>query len=517
MNEIITFFSSHSNEILDETIRHVWLTLVAIFLAVIVGVFTGIFLTRKPTYAGTVIGIVNVIQTIPSLALLGFLLPVLGIGVLPSVVALFLYSLLPIVRNTFAGITEVPEAVKEAGLGMGFTKRQLLLKVELPLAVPVIFAGIRTATVVSVSVATLCALIASGGLGTFIYRGIALNNSAMILAGALPAALLALLFDFVLGFIQRNIKTTLKPVLTVSLILMLFLAVNQFVGSFSKSFTGGFQYEFMERKDGLPGLLETYGFELSTVELDAGLMYQAVKEGRVDVIGGYSTDGRIDAYDLYVLEDDLNYFPPYAAAVTVNEKTLEKYPYLEDVINQLSGKITDAEMRQLNYQVDFEKQDVREVALNYLQEKGFKVEINRSGESDIIIGGKIFTEQFILAEMLKIIIENNTSLTAETKTGLGGTKICFDALKAGEIDMYVEYSGTGFQVLLSPEDIVVDELIRDKQKVYEYVKLHSKENFGIEWLKPLGFNNTYALMMTKDKAEKLQLKTISNLKNYLNE
>ncbi|MEM1134776.1 MAG: ABC transporter permease/substrate-binding protein [Bacteroidota bacterium] len=517
MNEILSFFTGHAAEIWSETLRHIWLTLVSLFLAVIVGVLTGIFLTRKPSLSGSVIGIVNVIQTIPSLALLGFLLPFLGIGVFPSVIALFLYSLLPIVRNTFAGIMEVPASVKEAGLGMGLTKQQLLMKVELPLAVPVIFAGIRTATVVCVGVATLCALIASGGLGAFIYRGIALNNSAMIFAGALPAALLALLFDLLLGLVQKNIKTLLKPVLVVSIVLMFFLAGNQFYQSYSKGFTGGFQYEFMERRDGLSGLLTTYGFQLSTVELDVGLMYQAVQEGRVDVIGGYSTDGRIDAYELLVLEDDLNYFPPYQAAVTINANTLENYPYLTEVLNQLAGLINDEEMRQLNYQVDFLKQDVRKTVVDFLKAKGFKTDAEKNGQPDIAIGGKIFTEHFILAEMLKVFIENNTSLTVETKTGLGGTKICFEALKTDEIDLYVEYTGTGLEVLLKPEEQVIEPIIRDQQKVYDYVKENSEKEFGIIWLKPLGFNNTYALMMRKDKAKKLGIKSISDLKEYLTE
>ena len=152
-------------------------------------------------------------QTIPSVALLGFLLPLLGIGVVPAIVALFLYALLPIVRNTSTGIEEVDEFVREAARGMGMSDIQILTKVELPLAVPVIFAGIRTATVINVGVATLCALIASGGLGEFIFRGIALNNVNMILAGAIPAAMLAMFFDFVLGILQKFIRQLIKPVL----------------------------------------------------------------------------------------------------------------------------------------------------------------------------------------------------------------------------------------------------------------------------------------------------------------
>src|SRR5690606_14204600 len=134
----------------------------------------------------------GILQTIPSIALLGFMIPLLGIGAKPAIVALFLYALLPIIRNTYSGILGVNPAVKEAATAMGMTRRQVLWKVELPLAFPVILAGIRTATVITVGVATLAAYIGAGGLGEFIFGGIALNNSAMILAGAIPAALLAL-------------------------------------------------------------------------------------------------------------------------------------------------------------------------------------------------------------------------------------------------------------------------------------------------------------------------------------
>jgi len=265
----------------------------------------------------------------------------------------------------------------------------------------------------------------------------------------------------------------------------------------TKEFIGGFQYEFMERRDGLKGLQQTYDFELKTVELDAGLMYQAVKEGRVDVIGGYSTDGRIDAFDLYVLEDNLGFFPPYEAVVTINQKSLEAYPFLEEVLNKLASKINNAQMRELNYRVDYEKQDVTAVAKAFLASNGFETSAMKTGAPDILIGGKIFTEHFILAEILKILIENYTSLTVATKTGLGGTKICFEALRKKEIDIYVEYTGTGFQVLLSPDEETVNELLTNPDAVYQYVKAHSLEQFGIQWLKPLGFNNTYALMMRK--------------------
>ena len=153
------------------------------------------------------LGFVNIIQTVPSIALLGFMLPFFGIGVTPAIIALFLYALLPIVRNTYAGIQGVEPLVVEAARGLGLSDRQVLQQVELPLALPMIFAGLRTATVINIGVATLCALIAAGGLGEYIFRGIAVNNTNMILAGAVPASLLAIVLDVLLGALERGLQS----------------------------------------------------------------------------------------------------------------------------------------------------------------------------------------------------------------------------------------------------------------------------------------------------------------------
>ncbi|CUH94968.1 putative membrane protein [Propionispora sp. 2/2-37] len=185
-------------DILLATTQHVELTMISLLLANLIAVPVGIVLTRYRRWAELVIGITAVFQTIPSLALLGFMIPLLGIGPVPAIVALTIYGLLPIMRNTYTGILGVSPAAVEAGIGMGMTSLQVLFMVELPMALSVIMAGIRTATVLLVGVATLAALIGAGGLGDLIFRGIAMANSELILAGALPAALLALLFDYVL-------------------------------------------------------------------------------------------------------------------------------------------------------------------------------------------------------------------------------------------------------------------------------------------------------------------------------
>ncbi|NNE67911.1 MAG: ABC transporter permease subunit [Pyrinomonadaceae bacterium] len=189
--------------------EHLLLTGIAVLLGILVAVPIGIWLAQKEAFSGVVLGAAGVIQTIPSLALLAFMIPIplLGLSMQSAIVALFLYSLLPIVRNTFTGIKEVDPDVVEAGEGMGLTSRELLRHVQLPLAMPTIMAGIRTATVISIGVATLAAFIGAGGLGEPIITGLQLNSPRLILAGAIPAALLALLADWGLGWIENRMAS----------------------------------------------------------------------------------------------------------------------------------------------------------------------------------------------------------------------------------------------------------------------------------------------------------------------
>src|SRR5246500_3368547 len=219
MNEQQTlweFMRQQSDKLTMQTLQHIGPTFISLIIAVIIGLPLGIWITRKKKFSGPVLGVAGVLQTIPSIALLGFMIPLLGIGPKPAIAALLLYALLPIIRNTFTGITGVDATVKEAAVAMGMNKWQVLSKVELPLAMPVIFAGIRTATVINVGVATLAAYIAAGGLGEFIFGGISLNNTNMILAGAIPAALLAIIFDFLLASLQKLNRKKLRTVAAVS-------------------------------------------------------------------------------------------------------------------------------------------------------------------------------------------------------------------------------------------------------------------------------------------------------------
>lgn len=203
------FIVQNHLEMAQLTLEHVWLVGVSMVLAVAVGIPLGVAITRWPSLNKPVLGSANVIQTIPSLALFGFLLPAPWIGARAerlAILALTLYALLPLIRNTYAGIKGVDPAVVEAGRGMGLTNRQLLFQVELPLALGVIIAGIRVATVLLIGLTTIAAAIGAGGLGEYIFRGLAMVNNAVILAGAIPAAALALLADVGLGWLERRLS-----------------------------------------------------------------------------------------------------------------------------------------------------------------------------------------------------------------------------------------------------------------------------------------------------------------------
>ena len=199
------FYARHAGEVWLLLGQHIGLVAISTAIATVIGLPLGVLVARRPAWRRPVLGLANVFQTIPSLALFGLLIPVFGIGAWTAITALVVYALLPIVRNTYAGIAGVDPAVREAGRGMGMTDGELLRLVELPLAAGVILAGVRIATVVSVGIATIAAAIGAGGLGVYIFRGVATVDDTLILAGAIPAALLALLADALLGFVERRL------------------------------------------------------------------------------------------------------------------------------------------------------------------------------------------------------------------------------------------------------------------------------------------------------------------------
>jgi ABC-type proline/glycine betaine transport system permease subunit len=203
------FFLRHQREIFQAAVEHVWLVGVTMLIAVGIGVPLGVLVTRRPWLAKPILGGANIAETIPSLALFGFLLPVPWLGERSdrlAIAALVLYALLPIIRNTSAGIKDVDPAIREAARGMGMTDWQILRQVEVPLSLSTVLAGVRVATVLTVGIATIAAAVGSGGLGEFIFRGLAMVNNQLILAGAIPAALLALGADYLLGMLERRVR-----------------------------------------------------------------------------------------------------------------------------------------------------------------------------------------------------------------------------------------------------------------------------------------------------------------------
>ncbi|MCC9024415.1 osmoprotectant update ABC transporter permease/substrate-binding subunit OpuFB [Bacillus nakamurai] len=502
MNNFLHEVSDRKGQLINALLEHIQISLIALFFAVLISIPLGIYLTRKQKLAEVIIGITAVLQTIPSLALLGLLIPIAGIGKIPAVIALIVYALLPILRNTYTGIKEIDPSLIEAARAMGMNSRKRLVKVELPLAMPVIMAGIRTAMVLIVGTATLAALIGAGGLGDLILLGIDRNNTELILIGAIPAAILAILFDFLLRKLENiSFKKSLAGigilaaavliVLTISasfgqgnkniviagklgsepeiLINMYKLLIEQetdlhvqlkpgfgktsfvfnalksgdidiypeFTGtaiseflketpvstdekqvyeqakkgmlktfdmellkpmkynntyalavprqladaynlktisdlkSHQKNLKAGFTLEFADREDGYRGIQKTYGMTFSNlVTMEPKLRYNAIKTGDIQVVDAYSTDSELEQYKLSVLKDDKHVFPPYQGAPLVRKDTLEKYPQLEGALNKLDGKITDQQMREMNYDVNVKGKSAEETAEKFLKEEG---------------------------------------------------------------------------------------------------------------------------------------------------
>ena len=205
------FFVTHRSDIFQATLTHLTLVSISMLIAIAIAVPLGMFVVQRPALRSVALGVASILQTIPSLALFGFLIPIPfigGIGARTAIIALVLYALLPILRNTYVGLSNIDPAVLQAAEAMGMTETQILWRVRLPLALSVILAGIRTATIITIGVATIAAAIGAGGLGTFIFRGVAMVSDAVILAGAIPAALLAILADGLLALLERRLRVT---------------------------------------------------------------------------------------------------------------------------------------------------------------------------------------------------------------------------------------------------------------------------------------------------------------------
>lgn len=499
MTELIQTLDARKGQLLSTILEHIQISFIALFIAALIGVPLGILLTKTKKISEIVMNIAAVMQTIPSLALLGLMIPIFGIGKIPAIIALVVYALLPILRNTYTGIKEVDPSLVEAAKGIGMKPGRRLLKVEMPIAMPVIMAGIRTAMVLIIGTATLAALIGAGGLGDLILLGIDRNDSALIVIGAIPAALLAILFDLVLRWMQKLSYKKLVLSLSAIMLVLVLIIVAPLIGSKGDKitiagklgsepsiitnmykilieeetddtvevkdgmgktaflynalksddidgyleFTGtilgeltkeklhskeeakvyhqakeslekkdkmtllgpmkynntyalavkkdfadkhhlktisdlkkvkdelkpGFTLEFNDRSDGYPAIKKAYGLNLEHVKtMEPKLRYQAVEKGDINLIDAYSTDAELKQYDMVVLKDDRDVFPPYQGAPMFKQKFLNDHPEIKKPLNRLGGKISDEDMQEMNYQVTVEKKDSYDVAKQYLKQ-----------------------------------------------------------------------------------------------------------------------------------------------------
>ena len=504
LNEIGTLFLERWDFFVGLLWEHLLISLTAILIAVVIGGLAGILISEFQKAAKPTLGVINFLYTIPSISMLGFLIPFSGVGNVTAVIALTVYALLPMVRNTHTGITNLDPAVLEAAKGMGSTRSQILFKIKLPLAMPVIMSGIRSMVTMTIALAGIASFIGAGGLGVAIYRGITTNNAAMTIAGSLLIAVLALLMDFILGIVEKRMqkrsvksKKVNRIIGVILLIVCIGIAGAAFFRSQSRDtihiatkpmteqyvlgemldllieqdtdldveltqgvgggtsniqpamesgefdlypeYTGtawnmvlkqeglytedlfdtmqqsynddysmqwigmygfnntyglvvrreiaeqyglhtysdlsavadqlvfGAEYDFFEREDGYDALCDTYGLNFkTTMDMDIGLKYQAINQGQIDVMVIFTTDGQLSASDVVVLEDDKQFYPSYLCGNVIRNEVLEEHPELEDVFQKLTGIISDSDMAEMNYAVETEGKEPRDVAEEFL-------------------------------------------------------------------------------------------------------------------------------------------------------
>lgn len=488
--------------------EHLEISLLAIVIAILLGGMIGILISEFQKTARPTLGVINFLYTIPSISMLGFLIPFSGIGNATAVIALTVYALLPMVRNTHTGMTNIDPTILEAAKGMGSTRVQVLFKIKLPLAMPVILSSIRNMVTMTIALAGIASFIGAGGLGVAIYRGITTNNTAMTMVGSFLIALLALVMDFLLGFIEkrfskRSVKAKKVNRVISIMALMLCLCVviatllpmrkkdtihiatkpmteqyvlgemlkilieqdtnlnvkltqgvgggtsniqpamksgkfdiypeytgtgwnmvlkkrglytedlfekmqNEYKNSLNMQWIGmygfnntyglvvrrevakkyniktysdlkavsnqlvfGAEYDFFEREDGYNALCDAYGLTFKkTVDMDIGLKYQAINQGEIDVMVIFTTDGQLSVSDVTVLEDDKNFYPSYLCGNVIRFEVLKKHPELAKIFNKLTGIISDEDMARMNYAVETEGKEPKEVAEVFLRNAG---------------------------------------------------------------------------------------------------------------------------------------------------
>lgn len=371
LRDIMQLFVERWDFFLNLTLEHLYISLTAIFFAALIGLFLGIFISEHSFAAKSILNVVNFIYTIPAISLLGLLMLFSGIGNFTAVIALTIYALLPMVRSTYTGLTNINPAVIEAAKGMGSTDFQILYKIKLPLSLPIIIAALRNMSVMTIALAGIASFIGAGGLGVAIFRGITTNNPEMTAVGSLLIALLAFAFDALLGFVEKSV-------------------INR-------------------KEKSLKKLIFVFTATLLAVCLTATFL------------------------------------------------------------------------------------------------------MDKQQENIVKIATKPMTEQYIMGEMLKILIEQDTALKVILTQGIGGgTSNIQPAMLKGEFDLYPEYTGTGWNAVLKKDGIYTEDLFPQLQKEYQQL-------YGLTWATSYGFNNTYGLAIKKALAERYEIKTYSDLNAFSSE
>lgn len=366
---------THLPELYTKLIEHISISLSAMLIAIIIGVSLGLLINHYSKLRTPILALTNIFQTIPSIALLGFLIPIVGIGLAPTLIVLIVYALLPITSTTYTGLKEIPNSYLHVADSLGFTRWQRLSLVAFPLALPVIMTGIRTAMVMVIGITTIAAFIGAGGLGDFITQGLSLNDPLFILLGAIPVALLALSVDYVMA--------TLTTLLS---------GRHRLTVRFKKT-------------------------KLILVSLITGTLFFIVAQ-----------------------------------------------PLISSCLPK----------------------------------------------SVIVIGSKDFTEQYLLGHLMAELLEVKTNLHVVKKFNLGSTTILHNALLTGQIDLYPEYTGTAYRVVLKKEDQL------NPQQLYDYVSAVYKKHYDLIWLSPFGFDNSETLAVKKEFAQQHHLVNLSDLSQMAN-
>lgn len=499
MNQVLQVLNERRGDLWVALLQHLQISLLSLLLAMLIAMPLAFWATKHKKAAEFLLQVTSILQTIPSLALLGLLIPLVGIGTVPAVIALVVYALLPIFQNTYIGLTGIDPALEEAANAFGMSRMQKLAKVELPLAMPTIISGIRTALVLIIGTATMAALIGAGGLGSFILLGIDRNNTALIIIGAVCSGILAISLSALIKWLEHASVKTALGVLGCCLLFLLGTGVYQAVGNQKETITiagklgaepeiliniykelieandqhvkvvlkpnfgkttflysalkndkidlypeftgtiletlaqkptsstklteketyqkaravikkqdnlallkpmaydntyalavktafmkkhhlrtisdlasiqdqlkGGMTMEFIDRSDGFKGIKKRYQLDFPVKSMEPALRYQAIEQGKVNLVDAYSTDSELRQYHLSILKDDKHNFPIYQGAPLMRQSFAQRHPQIVASLNKLAGKITEKEMQEMNYEVNVKNADPGQVAHRYL-------------------------------------------------------------------------------------------------------------------------------------------------------